>query len=120
MSLDTAVSEKLATIINSQHALEYRLPQRIRKRDGREQAFDSRRIEQAILKAAQSTGEFSENEAKLISTQALKVLAHLSDDTPGIERIQDTVEQVLISANYLKNRTRLHCLPRAAPTPARR
>jgi len=102
MSLDTDVSEKLASIINNQHTLEYRLPQRIRKRDGREQAFDSHRIEQAILKAAQSTGEFAATEAQLICTHVLKVLAHLSDDTPGIERIQDTVEQVLISANYLK------------------
>ncbi len=102
MSLDTDVSEKLANIINDQHALAYRLPRRIRKRDGREQAFDSARIEQAILKAAQSTGEFSQTEAQLICTHVLKVLAHLNDDTPGIERIQDTVEQVLISANYLK------------------
>jgi len=103
MSLDASViSENLTKIINNQHELEYRLPRRVRKRDGREEAFDNTRIEQAIAKAAKSTGEFAETEAQLICAHVLKVLAHLTDDTPTIERIQDTVEQVLISANYLQ------------------
>jgi len=102
MSLDAGISEKLTKIINNQHELAYRLPRHVRKRDGHEEAFDNTRIEQAIAKAAKSTGEFAETEAQLICAHVLKVLAHLTDDTPGIERIQDTVEQVLISANYLK------------------
>ena len=73
----------------------------VTKRDGTLAPFDSNRIYNAILKAGNSTGEFSEQEAWLLTGQVLKVLKHkFSETLPSIEQIQDIVEQVLISANY--------------------
>ncbi len=73
----------------------------VTKRDGTLAPFDSNRIYNAILKAGSSTGEFSDQEAWLLTGQVLKVLKHKFLETlPSIEQIQDIVEQVLISANY--------------------
>ena len=73
----------------------------VTKRDGTLAPFDSNRIYNAILKAGSSTGEFSDQEAWLLTGQVLKVLKHkFSETLPSIEQIQDIVEQVLISANY--------------------
>jgi ribonucleoside-triphosphate reductase len=80
------------------------LPTRIHKRDGSEAPFNALKIRRAILKAGQATGEFGEEEARLLTAQVMKVLTHagLPGSTPGIERIQDIVEQALISANHLQ------------------
>ena len=73
----------------------------VTKRDGTLAPFDSNKIYQAILKAGNSTGEFGENEAWLITGQVLKVMKHKYSETlPTIENIQDIVEQALISSNY--------------------
>ena len=73
----------------------------ITKRDGTLAPFDSNKIYQAILKAGNSTGEFGENEAWLITGQVLKVMKHkYAEMLPTIENIQDIVEQALISSNY--------------------
>ena len=87
------------------------LPTRIHKRDGAEVPFDAGKIESAILRAGRATGEFEELEAKLLTAQVVKVLAHRygragSDDgeprIPDIEGIQDVVEQTLIAANHFE------------------
>ena len=80
-----------------------RLPARIRRRDGSEVAFDSDRIANAIARAGQASGEFGPDEARLLTAQVVKVLSHghFEDGVPGIERIQDIVEQTLIAANHL-------------------
>ncbi len=80
------------------------LPTRIRKRDGSEAVFDASKIRNAILKAGQATGEFDGDEARLLTAQVMKVLTHagIPHGIPGIERIQDIVEQALISANHLQ------------------
>ncbi len=73
----------------------------VTKRDGTLVPFDSDKIFNAIRKAGESTGEFSEQECYLLTGQVLKVLEHkFTDSLPSIENIQDVVEQVLISANY--------------------
>ncbi len=73
----------------------------VTKRDGTLAPFDSNKIFQAILKAGNSTGEFGENEAWLITGQVLKVMKHkYAESLPTIENIQDVVEQALISSNY--------------------
>ena len=73
----------------------------VTKRDGVLVPFDSNKIYNAILKAGNSTGEFKESEAWLLTAQVLKVIDHkFSDSIPSIENIQDIVEQALISANY--------------------
>ncbi|MGD8910387.1 MAG: ribonucleoside triphosphate reductase [Chromatiales bacterium] len=88
------------------HALlqTFHLPRKVHKRDGSEADFDAGKIRNAILKAGQASGEFGEDEARLLTAQVMKVLAHagIRDGVPGIERIQDMVEQVLISANHLQ------------------
>ncbi|MEW8607158.1 MAG: ribonucleoside triphosphate reductase [Candidatus Thiodiazotropha sp.] len=88
------------------HALprESWLPVKVAKRDGTQVDFNAAKIENAILKAGEASGEFSADEALLLTAQVIKVLSHTGyrGETPGIERIQDIVEQVLISANHLK------------------
>jgi len=77
------------------------LPTTVIKRDGRQAHFDSSKITSAIQRAGLATGEFSEEEARLLTAQVLKVLRHRYTTTaPEIEQIQDVVEQVLISSNY--------------------
>jgi ribonucleoside-triphosphate reductase len=80
------------------------LPAKVIKRDGGEAKFEAEKIKNAILQAGQVTGEFDRSEAQLLSAQVVKVLSHsgLRGTTPNIERIQDIVEQVLISANHLR------------------
>jgi len=72
------------------------------KRDGTTAFFDSEKIHQAILRAGQVSEEFDKNEAALLTSQVLKVLGYSSESEPSIERIQDIVEQVLISSNFVK------------------
>ncbi|EXJ16522.1 ribonucleoside triphosphate reductase [Imhoffiella purpurea] len=78
------------------------LPTRIRKRDGSEVRFDASKIESAILRAGQATGEFGQLETGLLTAQIVKVLAHRFSEgrLPDIEDIQDVVEQTLIAANH--------------------
>ncbi|AGA92128.1 anaerobic ribonucleoside-triphosphate reductase [Thioflavicoccus mobilis 8321] len=79
------------------------LPTRVHKRDGQIVDFDAGKIESAILRAGQATGEFGAMEASLLTAQVVKVLAHRYDSgrLPDIEGIQDVVEQTLIAANHL-------------------
>jgi ribonucleoside-triphosphate reductase len=76
------------------------LPARLRKRDGSTIPFDSQRIFSAIARAGTATGEFGEEEARLLTAQVVKVISHLPGDMPDVERIQDIVEQTLIAANH--------------------
>lgn len=77
------------------------LPLAVVKRDGSQASFDRQKIERAIARAGAATGELDNAEASLLSAQVLKVLAHLHQPEIDIERIQDIVEQALISANHL-------------------
>ncbi len=77
------------------------LPANVIRRDGDAAPFDAEKIRSAIERAGIATGEFGADEAGLLSSQAVKVLAHRFAETdPDIEQIQDVVEQVLISANH--------------------
>jgi anaerobic ribonucleoside-triphosphate reductase len=80
------------------------LPTRVLKRDGTEVVFDAQKIESAVLRAGQATGEFGELEAALLTAQVVKVLAHRYQGgrAPDIEGIQDVVEQTLIAANHFE------------------
>jgi len=80
------------------------LPTRVRKRDGREVSFNARKIESAILRAGQASGEFGALEATRLTTQVIKVISHRLElgRIPDIEGIQDVVEQTLISANHFE------------------
>jgi ribonucleoside-triphosphate reductase len=80
------------------------LPTRVRKRNAQEVPFDARKIESAIERAGQASGEFGALEASLLTAQVIKVISHRLDvgRTPDIEGIQDVVEQTLIAANHLE------------------
>ncbi|HCA47005.1 MAG TPA: ribonucleoside triphosphate reductase [Armatimonadetes bacterium] len=71
------------------------------KRDGQRVPFDPSRIELAILKAGNASGEFGRGEAAELTERVLKVIRHRSwSDSPSVEQIQDIVEQVLIEADH--------------------
>ncbi|GAO35277.1 ribonucleoside triphosphate reductase [Sulfuricella sp. T08] len=73
------------------------------KRDGTLAPFDSEKIRSAIQRAGAATGDFDANEAFLLTAQVVKVLIHkFRSEPPHIEKVQDAVEQVLITANHLK------------------
>ena len=81
-----------------------RLPARIRRRDGSDTPFDNERILSAIRRAGEASGEFAAEEARLLTSQVVKVLSHghFPGGVPDIERVQDIVEQTLIAANHLR------------------
>jgi anaerobic ribonucleoside-triphosphate reductase len=79
------------------------LPKGVIKRDGSLVPFDSEKIRSAIQRAGAASGDFDANEAFLLTAQVVKVLIHkFRAEPPHIEKIQDAVEQVLITANHFK------------------
>ena len=83
------------------HAAVPKNPLSVIKRSGALAPFDPGKIRSAVARAGAASGEFADGEADLLTSQALKVIAHrFSDAAPSIEAIQDVVEQVLISANH--------------------
>ena len=96
-----ALEKNVATLAATDAAVA--VPVRIRKRDGAVAPFDAEKICSAIRRAGAATGEFDALEARLLTAQAVKVLAHrFPGQIPDIERIQDVVEQALISANHFR------------------
>jgi ribonucleoside-triphosphate reductase len=72
----------------------------IRKRDGRSVPFDASKITGAIAAAARATGEFSPQEAGLLTLRVLSKIEALAEAPPlDIERIQDLVEEALIESS---------------------
>ena len=74
----------------------------VNKRDGSCAPFDPAKIRSAILSAGTATGEFADAAAGALADSVVKILARRSGGAPSIERIQDVVEQVLISADHFK------------------
>ena len=69
-------------------------------RDGERVTFDASRIRSAIERAGAATGEFGPDEAAALTVEVVKVLSHTAvNGDVGIERIQDVVEQALVSAD---------------------
>jgi len=79
-------------------------PTSARKRDGSQVAFDSGRIARAIEKAGRASGEFNEDEAHRLARRVVKILTlrREREPIPEIERIQDTVEQVLLDSDHVR------------------
>jgi len=76
----------------------------IRKRDGREVPFEASKIRAALEKAGSATGEFGPEEARSLTLRVLAVAsASLESDTPTVERIQDVVEQVLLTSPWTRS-----------------
>ncbi len=79
-------------------------PQKVRKRDGSLAPFDRLKITAAIAKAGAASGEFDAAEAARLARRVVKILAlrREREPQPEIERIQDTVEQILLDADHVK------------------
>jgi ribonucleoside-triphosphate reductase len=73
------------------------------KRNQQRVTFDIECIVAAIAKAGAETGEFGEDEARLVAAQVSKIIRHRKYlQGISIEEIQDIVEQALITSNHLK------------------
>ncbi len=76
---------------------------RIVKRDGSVKPFDASKIESAILRAGQATGEFDSDVAQSLTNQhVLRKLLRTGKGTPHIEEIQDAVECALYETGHKK------------------
>ncbi|MCP4753738.1 MAG: ribonucleoside triphosphate reductase [Proteobacteria bacterium] len=75
----------------------------IRKRDGRVVPFDAGKITTAILQAGKATGELSESMARRLTIRVLSLAQSVFEaEMPGVEEIQDIVEEVLLASTYKK------------------
>lgn len=75
----------------------------IKKRDGRKVKFNDRKIMSAIERAGLETGEFAEAEADKLTKKVLACAEkELTEKVPGVEQIQDIVEEVLLDSRYKK------------------
>lgn len=75
---------------------------KIRKRDNRVVPFDSSKIVNAIRKAGEATGEFSEKEARRLTMRVLSLARSMQmGPLPDVEFIQDVVEEVLLDSPFL-------------------
>ncbi len=74
----------------------------VRKRDGREVAFDSTKIADAIFKASCAAGGPDRETAdELADVVTHFINKEYTDRTPGIEDIQDLVEKVLMETGFI-------------------
>jgi ribonucleoside-triphosphate reductase len=74
---------------------------RIRKRDGRAEVFDSKKITGAIQRAGEATGEFGAEEARKLSLKVMTLVYSLRDTLDlTVESVQDIVEEVLLASTY--------------------
>ena len=74
---------------------------RIRKRDGRSEVFDSKKILVAILRAGEATGEFARDEARKLTLKVMSIIHSLTDTLDlSVESVQDIVEEVLLASPY--------------------
>ncbi len=79
------------------------MPKSIKKRDGRRVKFDATKITTAIEKAGLATGEFDRKQAEKLTAKVLaKLDQRVSKTIPGVEEIQDIVEDILIASKYKK------------------
>ncbi|MBI2387137.1 MAG: ribonucleoside triphosphate reductase [Elusimicrobia bacterium] len=75
----------------------------VNKRDGSCVEFDAAKIRSAIARAGAASGEFGDADAGPLTDKVIKVLSRRSGAGPlTIEKIQDVVEHVLISADHFK------------------
>lgn len=72
------------------------------KRDGRLLPFNAAKIEAAIARAGQASGEFQPHEAERLTRLVVDRLVAQGELVPTIERIQDTVEVSLMAAGWYR------------------
>lgn len=91
----------------------------IKKRDGREAAFNIEKIANAIYKAAQSVGGRDYKEAMELADKVCRELSEsIIGRCPSVEEVQDVVERVLIESGHAKT-AKAYILYRAERSRAR-
>ncbi|HPR17648.1 MAG TPA: ribonucleoside triphosphate reductase [Candidatus Cloacimonadota bacterium] len=76
----------------------------IRKRNGQIVDFDRSKITRAIFRAGEASGEFGKEIADTLSLRVINLaLQMISEDHPEVEKIQDIVEEVLLSSPFKKS-----------------
>ncbi len=76
---------------------------KIKKRDGRTVKFNAEKITDAIAKAGKATGEFDRNIAERLTLKVLNLAQQsIAGKIPTVEKIQDIVEEILLSSPYKK------------------
>ena len=76
---------------------------KIKKRDGRTVKFNAEKITDAIAKAGKATGEFDRNIAEKLTLKVLNLAQQsIAGRIPTVEKIQDIVEEILLSSPYKK------------------
>lgn len=79
------------------------MPEAIVKRDGRVVPFDPARIESAVLKAFQATGEAGSEAVRRAREVTAEVVARLAGTpAPHIEQVQNLVEEVLMRTGWYR------------------
>ncbi len=80
-----------------------RLFKQITKRDGRVVTFRKEKLVSAIFKAGRATEEYGVREAKRLANLVYTELKRKFDgNLPNVENVQDSVEEVLIKAHWVK------------------
>ena len=75
----------------------------VRKRDGRVVAFAPSRIQRAIARAGQATGEFDDEVALRLAIKTINLADQVLDtELPSVEQVQDIVEEVLLASPFRK------------------
>ncbi len=77
------------------------MTQKIKKRDGRIVEFDKSKIANAVFKAFIATKSKDGKRAEEIATQVVEIIGKRIPGIPGVEDVQDIVEEVLIKNGYL-------------------
>ncbi len=76
---------------------------KIKKRNNVVVKFDAQKIENALKKAGQATGEYNGSVAKLLAQSVIKQASkNITNQVPTVEQIQDIAEDVLIASKYKK------------------
>lgn len=78
------------------------MPSKIRKRDGRIVAFEPSKIAIAIGKAFKAVGEEDGEVAARLAEEVVNLIDTRIKGTPGVEDVQDTVEETLIKHGHAK------------------
>lgn len=81
--------------------IEARESEYVIKRNGERKPFIVDKIVSAIRRAGAASGEFGDEEAHMLATLVVRMLAYrYHDQPPSIESIQDLVERTLVSAGH--------------------
>ena len=76
---------------------------RIKKRDGREVAFNMEKIANAIFKAARASGGNDYDTALDLAGKVVEYLeSRIGQEVPTVEMIQDAVEKILVETGHAK------------------